>query len=81
MIMSWNTAGYLGADMFIMRRVDDGELSGIADPALNAYIYNKKHAGRRIKVEWEIGGLKMKWRILNGTFRASLALSSRPAVY
>ena len=68
MIMSRNTAGYLGADMFIMRRVDNRELSGIAGPALNAY--NKKHAGRRIKVEWGIGGITMKWRILNRTFRA-----------
>jgi hypothetical protein len=54
--------------MFIMRRVDNREVAGIAGPALEAY--NKKHAGRRIKVEWGIGGLKMKWRILNGVFRA-----------
>ena len=32
--------------------------------------YLPEHAGRRIKVEWGIGGLKMKWRILNGVFRA-----------
>jgi hypothetical protein len=52
--------------MFIMRRIDNRELSGAAGPALVAY--NEKHAGRRINVEWGIGGLKMKWRILNGTF-------------
>ena len=52
--------------MFIMRRVDQRENVGIVGPALEAY--NKCHAGKRIQVEWGIGGLKMKWKILNGTF-------------
>ena len=52
--------------MFIMRRVDSREDVGIVGPVLNAF--NKRHAGKRIQVEWGIGGLKMKWRILQSTF-------------
>ena len=59
-------AGYLGAEMFIMRQVDGRETVGVVGPALDAY--NKRHAGKRIAVEWGIGGLKMKWKILRGTF-------------
>lgn len=53
--------------MFIMRRVDQREAVDAVGPALQAY--NKVHAGKRIKVEWGIGGLKMRWRILNGTWK------------
>jgi hypothetical protein len=49
-----------------MRRVDQREAVDVVGPALQAY--NKVHAGKRIKVEWRIGGLKMRWRILNGTW-------------
>ena len=52
--------------MFIMRRVDGRENIGVVGPALEAY--NKRHAGKRIAVEWGIGGLKMKWKILRGSF-------------
>ena len=52
--------------MFLMRRVDQREAVDVVGPALQAY--NKVHAGKRIKVEWGIGGLKMRWRILNGTW-------------
>ncbi|KAG9399874.1 hypothetical protein AC1031_011295 [Aphanomyces cochlioides] len=51
--------GYVGEEMFIMRRVgtrefaDHGHLSRI-------HLFNKMHAGVRIKVEWGIGGLKRK---------------------
>ena len=53
--------------MFIMRRVDLREDVGIVGPVLDAF--NKRHAGKRIQVEWGIGGLKMKWRILRSTFK------------
>ena len=56
----------LGCDMFIMRRVDQREAVDVVGPALDAY--NKVHAGKRIKVEWGVGGLKAKWRILSGTW-------------
>ena len=52
--------------MCIMRRVDQREVVDVVGSALQAY--NKVHAGKRIKVEWGIGGLKMKCRILNGTW-------------
>lgn len=61
------TAGYLGADMFIMRRVDNREAAHVGGPAMNAY--NRIHVGRRIQVEWGIGGLKMKWRVLQNRFK------------
>jgi len=55
--------GYVGEDMFIMRRigrretVEDGEMSVID-------AFNSMHAGYRVQVEWGIGGLKRKWRRL-----------------
>ena len=52
--------------MFIMRRVDSRENIGLIGPALEAY--NKRHAGKRVAVEWGIGGVKMKWKVLRGTF-------------
>lgn len=68
--------GYLGWEMFIMRRVDAREIvggvpegvapGGVGNPVLDAF--NARHAGRRVKVEWGIGGLKNKWRVFLGTF-------------
>lgn len=53
--------GYSGSDMFIMRRVGVHEIPlGANAGAIHAY--NAMHAGRRIKVEWGIGGLKCKFR-------------------
>lgn len=62
----FTTAGYLGVEMYIMRRVDAREFVNIQGDVLNAY--NKRHAGKRVKVEWGIGGVKMKWGILHNTF-------------
>jgi hypothetical protein len=59
--------GYLGEDMYIMRRVgsresiDDGPARNvIEDTVINAF--NKVHAGVRVRVEWGIGGMKRKWK-------------------
>jgi DDE superfamily endonuclease len=37
----------------------------VQGPVLN--VFNKRHSGKRIKVEWGISGLKMKWPILKST--------------
>jgi hypothetical protein len=52
--------------MFILRRVDGREWTGLTGAALKAF--NIKHSGKRIKVEWGIGGIKMKWPILKSVF-------------
>jgi DDE superfamily endonuclease len=53
--------GYAGADMFVMRRIGvHGVAEGSNANAIRAY--NMMHAGRRIKVEWGIGGFKCKFR-------------------
>lgn len=52
--------------MFILRRVDLREDVGVVRPVFNAF--NERHAGKRIQVEWGIGGLKMKWRNLQSSF-------------
>jgi hypothetical protein len=47
--------------MFIKRRVDRREIpEGSHVEATD--LYNKMHAGHRVKVEWAMGGLKRKWR-------------------
>ena len=53
--------------MFIMRQFDRRELVNQPGPVMDAY--NKKHAGKRIQVEWGICGVKMQWRVLRNTFR------------
>jgi hypothetical protein len=52
--------GYVGADMLILRRVGSNEISQSANMEVVS-VFNKMHAGRRIKVEWGIGGLKRKF--------------------
>jgi DDE superfamily endonuclease len=53
--------GYSVADMFIMWRVGVHEFIAEADAsAIRAF--DIMHTGRRIKVEWGIGGLKSKFR-------------------
>jgi len=59
--------GYLGEEMYIMRRLGEREIPG--DPNLLAIdAYNKMHAGYRVAVEWGIGGLKRKWKRMLKTF-------------
>jgi DDE superfamily endonuclease len=48
--------GYMGAEMFILRRVDGREV--IDEGSAVADAFNKRHASRRVQVEWGIGGLK-----------------------
>jgi DDE superfamily endonuclease len=52
--------GYMGAEMFILRRVDGREV--IEEGSAVADAFNKRHASRRVKVEWGIGGLKNRFR-------------------
>jgi hypothetical protein len=66
--------GYMGENVFIMRRVDRREIPDDADEneiisAIEAY--NKMHAGYRIQVEWGIGGLKRKFKRMMKGFDAS----------
>jgi predicted glycosyltransferase involved in capsule biosynthesis len=59
--------GYAGADMFVMRRIGVHEVAeGSNANAIRAY--KMMHAGRRIKVEWRIGGFKCKFRRLQKPF-------------
>ena len=59
--------GYVGADMFIMRRFGSAEMpANVHEDVVDAF--NKLHSGRRIKVEWGIGGLKRKFRRFLKTF-------------
>ena len=51
--------GYVGEEMFIMRRLGEREIPEGADLS-RIRLYNKMHAGYRIRVEWGIGGLKRK---------------------
>ncbi|KAG9415386.1 hypothetical protein AC1031_008828 [Aphanomyces cochlioides] len=57
--------GYVGEEMFIMRRIGERELHSDVDMS-SVRLYNKMHA-----VEWGIGGLKRKWRRLMKTFDAT----------
>jgi hypothetical protein len=52
--------GYVGEEMFIMRRVARREIPEGSHVAID--LYNKMHAGNRVKVEWGIGGLKRNWK-------------------
>jgi hypothetical protein len=53
--------GYLGADMYVLRRVDFREVAWEdQNPVISAF--NRRHSHRKIKVEWGIGGVKNKWR-------------------
>jgi hypothetical protein len=53
--------GYLGLDMYILRRVDFGEIAREEQtPIIEAF--NRRHCNKRVKVDWGIGGVKNKWR-------------------
>ena len=50
--------GYMGAEMFILRKVDNRERNADGgNPVIDAF--NRRHAAERVKVEWGIGGLKI----------------------
>jgi hypothetical protein len=53
--------GYNSANMFVMRRIGAYEIS-LNGNAAAIHAYNMVHAGRRIKLEWGIGGLKCRFR-------------------
>ena len=52
--------------MYIMRRIDARETSDADGAAIDAF--NKSHANKRVKVEWGIGGMKMKFHVLQSCF-------------
>jgi hypothetical protein len=52
--------GYIGVEMFILRRVDGRELMEDGNPVADAF--NRRHAARRIQVEWGIGGMKSRFQ-------------------
>jgi hypothetical protein len=54
--------GYLGVDMYILRRVDRREQNAGNPPNQVVEAFNKHHAGLRIQVEWGIGGLKNRFK-------------------
>ena len=56
--------GYMGEEMYIMRRIDKSETMADGDISVTD-AFNAMHAGHRVKVEWGIGGLKRKWRPFN----------------
>ena len=53
--------GYVGADMFILRMIGVTEMGANSNESV-IEAFNKLRAGRRVKVEWGIGGLKMKFK-------------------
>ena len=59
--------GYMGAEMFVLRRVDNREMPAHVDQAVFD-AFNRRHAGERVRVEWGIGGIKNKWRRFLKTF-------------
>ncbi len=59
--------GYVGEEMFIMRRIGRHEISPNANKdAIKTY--NKMHVGYKVWVEWGIGELKRKWKWLMKRF-------------
>ena len=63
--------GYVGEEMFIMRRFDRRDMVQLNSEELSAVeAYNAMHGGLRVKVEWGIGGLKRKWKRLMKRFDA-----------
>jgi hypothetical protein len=62
--------GYVGEEMFIMRRVGRREIPDDGDVEVTD-AFNAMHAGYRVRVEWGIGGLKRKWKICMQTFESS----------
>jgi DDE superfamily endonuclease len=52
--------GYMGVEMYILRRMDGRESVQGTNPVVDAFI--RRHAARRVQVEWGIGGLKNRFR-------------------
>ncbi len=62
--------GYLGEEMFIMRRIGRCEVGPNVDQNV-IRAYNKIHAKYRVRMEWGISGLKRKWRWLMKRFNST----------
>jgi len=53
--------------MFIMQKIGWQKLAPNA-PNVVVWAYNKMHVGFNVLVEWNIGGLKRKWRCIMKRF-------------
>jgi hypothetical protein len=53
--------GYIGEEMFIVRRVNCPKIAADGDIHV-VDAFNTMHTGHRVQMEWGIGGLKRKWR-------------------
>jgi DDE superfamily endonuclease len=60
--------GYMGAEMYILRRIDRREQPQHENGDLVAEAFNRRHASKRVQVEWGIGGLKSRFRRFLGIF-------------
>lgn len=64
-------SGYMGAEKYVMRGFSKTEIRMLGLNRTMVKIFNKMHSGYRVKVEWGIGGLKMKWKRLGKRFDLS----------
>jgi hypothetical protein len=60
--------GYVGEEMFIMRRIGQRELPAEDLDNQAVHQFNKMHACLKVRVEWGIGGLKRKFKRLMKRF-------------
>jgi DDE superfamily endonuclease len=56
--------GYVGVEMYILRRAQRRELPTDTNAVAVAEAFNRMRAAERVKVEWGIGGLKIRFRRL-----------------
>jgi hypothetical protein len=56
--------GYIGVEMYVLRRVHRRDIPGDPNAAAVAEAFNRRHAAERIKVEWGIGCLNERFRTL-----------------
>lgn len=60
--------GYTGMEKYIMHGFNKVERRTLQLPPGLARTFNRMHADYRVRVEWGIRGLKMKWRRLQKRF-------------
>ncbi|CAM6102317.1 unnamed protein product [Calypogeia fissa] len=64
-------SGYKGMEHYVMRGYSKTEIRAMHLPQGTVKTFNKMHVGYKVKVEWGIGVLKMKWRRLQTEDNAS----------
>ncbi len=60
LIFCWGDLGYLGEEMFIMKRMGNCEVAHTIEYNL-IRAYNTIHVKYGMQLKWGIGGLKRKW--------------------